>query len=117
MESEKSSVSIVLASLEYLRMHSHELFSDNIILLNEIKRVIDSNDTYFMRSMRMIIRQECERKTAEYYRKYMKYSENENRFDFDIQTNKLIKSFWDNFEEIFDTVIPREINVQPRRSH
>jgi len=117
MEREISSVSIVLTSLEYIRKHSHELFSDNIILLNEIKRVIDSNDTYFMRSMRTIIRQECERQTTEYYRKYMKYSENENRFDFDIQTNKLVKTFWDNFEDIFGTVIPHETEIQPRRSH
>lgn len=92
----------VIHSLVYIRDNILELliedFNDHIID-NEIKRIIDMKDPYYLKSLESIISDAIGEYTVFYYRDNVKYSDNWSTFDKEeFKKNKEIE-FWSKYKE------------------
>jgi len=92
----------IIQSLVYIRDNILELFIDDYndhIIDNEIKRIIDMKDPYYLRSLESIISDAISEYTVFYYRDNVKYSENWSSFDKEeFKKNKEIE-FWSKYKE------------------
>lgn len=91
-----------LKSLEYIKenlqdyLYNHD--STFIIIKNEIKRIIELNDKYLLKSLEEIVKEECEISVWSYWRTYIKHSEKCNEFNIEIEVKNKIESFWEGFK-------------------
>lgn len=93
-------MSLLLNSLEYVQKNIDNCFDEhNIILRNEIKRIIDSKDIYYINSLKKLVRRECEELIWGYYKHYIKNSENET---YNCEENIIKKEelFWKSIHNI-----------------
>lgn len=92
----------IIQSLVYIRDNILELLIDDYndhIIDNEIKRIIDMKDPYYLRSLESIISDAIREYTVFYYRDNVKYSENWSSFDKEeFKKNKEIE-FWSKYKE------------------
>lgn len=108
-----------MENLEYIQEHIHQLFSKNIVLMHEIKRVLDINDIYQTSSLNIMIKRECDVAATEFYLMHVKYTEKADSFDFKLESQELQESFWNYYKELFGESdnIPIRHTLKPRRSH
>lgn len=91
----------IIHSLIYIRDNILDILTDNNndhILNNEVKRILDLKDPYYIKSLESIVSDAIEEYTVYYYRENVKYSENWSSFD----REKFIKNkeieFWSKYK-------------------
>jgi hypothetical protein len=95
-------MSNLIYALRYIDEYSNELFKpDSIIIMNEIKRIIDSKDEYYINSLHKIIKKECYRLTWEYYKTHIKYRDDEYLYNCDKESLEKVEKFWKIYKEFF----------------
>jgi hypothetical protein len=86
----------------YIRDNILDLLIDDYndhIINNEIKRILDMKDPYYINSLENIVSDSIEEYTVFYYRDNVKYSENWSSFDKEeFKKNKEIE-FWSKYKE------------------
>jgi hypothetical protein len=92
----------VIHSLVYIRDNILEILSDNYddhIINNEIKRILDMKDPYYINSLENIVSDAIEEYTVFYYREHVKHSANWSSFNKEeFIKNKQIE-FWIKYKE------------------
>lgn len=93
----------VIHSLVYIRDNLLDILSDNNndhILNNEVKRILELKDPYYIKSLESIVSDAVDEYTVFYYREIVKYSENWASFDREeFIKNKKIE-FWSKYYKI-----------------
>lgn len=93
-------------ALRYIDEYSNELFKhDSFIIMNEIKRIMDSNDKYYIDSLHRIIKKECNTLVWDYYRSHIKYRDDENLYNPDIELLKKVEHFWKKYNDFHSNTL------------
>jgi|MudIll2142460700_1097286.scaffolds.fasta_scaffold2716781_2 hypothetical protein len=90
----------VIHSLVYIRDNILEILSDNYddhILNNEIKRILDMKDPYYINSLENIVSDSIEEYTVFYYRENVKHSENWASFNKEEFKKNKENEFWNKY--------------------
>jgi hypothetical protein len=90
----------VIHSLVYIRDNILEILSDNYddhILNNEIKRILDMKDPYYINSLENIVSDSIEKYTVFYYRENVKHSENWASFNKEEFKKNKENEFWSKY--------------------
>lgn len=105
----------LIDALRYIDEYSNELFkSDSFIIMNEVKRIIDSKDEYYIDSLHRIIKKACDRLIWDYYKSHIKYREDEHLYNCDVESSKKVERFWKIYKE-FHVQETRQLDVQETR--
>ena len=90
----------VIHSLVYIRDNILEILSDNYddhIINNEIKRILDMKDPYYIKSLEDIVSDAIEEYTVFYYRENVKHSENWDSFNKEEFKKNKENEFWSKY--------------------
>ena len=90
----------IIQSLVYIRDNILELLIDDYndhIIDNEIKRIIDMKDPYYLRSLESIISDAISEYTVFYYRENVKHSENWASFNKEEFKKNKENEFWNKY--------------------
>lgn len=93
----------VIHSLVYIRDNILELLIDDYndhILDNEIKRILDMKDPYYLKSLENIVSDAIGEYAVFYYRDNVKYSKNWSSFDKEGFIKNRESEFWSKYKEI-----------------
>jgi hypothetical protein len=90
----------LIDALRYIDEHSNELFKyDSFIIMNEVKRIMDSKDEYYIDSLHRIIKKECDVLIWDYFKSHIKYRDDEYLYNCDTESLKKVDKFWKTYRE------------------
>jgi hypothetical protein len=96
--------------MEYVKEHIGDIFNkDNLILMNEIKRLLDTDDLYYGIAINILIKKHCDmlaQKTGG---------------DLKKESFKKLSEFWNSYQKLFgpseNIPISQDPSIKSRRSH
>lgn len=86
----------LLYSLRYLEENSSQIFNPSYpIIMNEVKRIVDSGDKFYIDNLLEIIKKRCYELTSTYYERCLRGTD----YDIEIESLKKLEEFWGMYDE------------------